>query len=148
MAEFSSEWIDHDMIFHTFRAWRERLGRYRLLGSKCRNCGQIWFPQRHGVCGKCNSSDIEEYQCAQEGIVEEYMIKDNPFTDLSGTHLHGRGKRILAMIKLDDGIHVWSDLEDCPPESVNVGMRVQMVTRKWMRESNSNWQYGYKFVPL
>lgn len=147
MSEFTGEWIDHPMVYHTFRAWRERLGRYRLAGSRCRSCGAIWFPARHGVCGKCNSSDIEEYQCAQEGSIAEYIIKDNPFTDLSGSAPYGRGKRVVAMVKLDDGLYVWSDVVDCPPEGVSVGMRVRMTTRKWMRESNSNWQYGYKFVP-
>lgn len=135
------------MIFNTFRAWRERLGRYRLAGSKCRSCGQIWFPKRHGVCGKCNSQDLEDYECSHEGVVAEYTIKDEPFTHLAGSQLFGRGNRVIAMIKLDDGVHVWSDVEDCPPEKVRVGMRVRMVMRKWTRESNSNWQYGYRFVP-
>lgn len=147
MSEFTSEWINHDMIFTTFRAWRERLGRYRLEGSRCRGCEQLWFPRRHGVCPKCHGHELEPYACAQTGEVEEFIVKDNPFTDLSGTHYHGRGKRVLAMIKLGDGLHVCADLEDCAPKDVRSRMRVRMVTRKWMRESNSNWQYGYKFVP-
>lgn len=147
MSQFASEWINHDMIFTTFRAWRERLGRYRLEGSKCLGCGQVWFPQRHGVCPKCHGRELVAHHSPPTGKVEEFLVKDNPFTDLSGTHYYGRGKRVLAMITLDDGVHVCADLDDCAPAEVKVGMRVKMVTRKWMRESNSNWQYGYKFVP-
>ncbi len=147
MSEFASEWIDHDMIFTSFRAWRERLGRYRLEGSKCAGCGEIWFPRRHGVCPKCHGRDFAPYQCPHTGEVIEFIIKDNPFTDLSGTQYHGRGKRVIAMIRLDDGLHVAADLEDCSPADVHPGMRVKLSTRKWMRESNSNWQYGYKFTP-
>ena len=147
MSEFVSEMMDHQGIYTTFKAWRERLGRYRLMGSKCKSCGQIWFPARHGSCGKCNSQDLEDYQCAQEGVVSEIFIKDNPFNDLAGTELYGRQKRVPALIKLDDGVYVWSEVNDCPIEHVKVGMRVMAVFRKWLRESNSNWQYGYKFVP-
>ena len=147
MSQFASEWIDHDMIFTSFRAWRERLGRYRLEGSKCAGCGEIWFPQRHGVCPKCYGRELTPYQCPHSGEVIEFLIKDNPFTDLSGTQYHGRGKRIIAMIRLDDGLHVAADIEDCSPSDVHTGMRVRLITRKWMRESNSNWQYGYKFAP-
>lgn len=147
MSEFASEWIDHDMIYTSYRAWRERLGRYRLAGSKCRSCGQIWFPKRHGVCGKCNSQDLADYECPHEGVVAEYTVWDTPYTSLNGTQLFGAGNRVVAMIRLDDGLHVWSDLEDCDPKKVKVGMRVRMVVRKWMRESNGNWLYGYRFVP-
>ena len=148
MSEFASEWIDHPMIMHTFRAWRERLGRYRLKGSKCKSCGQLWFPARHGVCGKCNSQDLEDYECAHEGAVVDYVIKDNPFTDLSGEHLYGKGRRVVATVKLDDGVMIYTDIDDCKPEDIKTGTRVRMVVRKWMRESNSNWQYGYKFVQI
>ncbi len=135
------------MIYHTFRAYRERIGRYRLAGSKCKSCGYLWFPKRHGVCGKCNSQDLEDYECKHEGSVVEYTVTDNPFTPLTGSHLYGTGKRVIAMVRLDDGVYIWTDLEECAPDRVQVGMRVQMVLRKWIRESNTNWQYGYKFVP-
>jgi len=147
LSEFGGEAFDHTEMFHTFKAYRERLGRYRLLGSKCRNCGQIWFPRRHGVCGKCNSNNLEDYQCAQEGTVTEFTIKDNPYTDLTGTHLYGSGKRVIAIVRLNDGPYVFSQVEDCPPDKIRVGMKVRMVLRKWLRESNSNWQYGFRFVP-
>ncbi len=105
------------------------------------------LPARHGSCGKCNSQDLEECQCAHEGVVAEFFIKDNPFNDLAGTELYGGGKRVPALIRLDDGVCVWSEVNDCPVEEVKVGMRVKAVLRKWLRESNSDWQYGYKFVP-
>lgn len=113
---------------------------------KVQDCGQIWFPARHGVCGKCKSQNLEDYECPHEGILAEYTVRDAPFTDPNGTHLFGKGNRIIAMVKLDDGLHVWSDLEDYSPEKAKVGMRVRIVLRRWMRESNGNWQYGYGFV--
>ena len=54
--------------------------------------------------------------------------------------------RIIVVIQMDDGPFVLSEIIESAPDEVNDGDRVRMVTRKLRRESNSNWQYGFKFV--
>jgi uncharacterized OB-fold protein len=55
----------------------------------------------------------------------------------------------VALVKLDDGPMVTAQLTDVDHDQVNIGMRVEMVTRK-LREDGSEGQivYGYKFRPL
>jgi uncharacterized protein len=55
----------------------------------------------------------------------------------------------VAIIKMDDGPMVTAQLTDVDHDQVQIGMRVEMVTRK-IREDGSEGQiiYGYKFRPL
>lgn len=55
----------------------------------------------------------------------------------------------VALIKMDEGPMVTAQLTDVDHDQVQIGMRVEMVTRK-IREDGSEGQiiYGYKFRPL
>lgn len=142
MSEFPEQIYRHS-TYSTVRAWRERHGRYRLVGSRCLDCHQAWFPRRT-VCGKCNSRNLEDYQCSHRGEIVCHWANAIP-----GLALLGYGEqvpRVAAIIRLDDGLHVLSEVIDAPPEAIEDGMGVRLVVRKQKRESNSNWMYGYKFV--
>ena len=55
--------------------------------------------------------------------------------------------RQQAVIRLDDGIHLMSDImEAADPEQVKAGARVKMVFRKHKREDTGAWVYGYRFI--
>jgi uncharacterized OB-fold protein len=53
------------------------------------------------------------------------------------------------MVKLtQEGIYIGpTEIVDCPPEKVKDGMKVKMVLRKFRRESNGNWMYGFMWTP-
>jgi uncharacterized OB-fold protein len=57
-------------------------------------------------------------------------------------------KRFVGVVRLDDGIHVETELLEVTRETAKPGLRVAMVVRKLRRESNGNETYGYKFLPL
>jgi uncharacterized OB-fold protein len=55
--------------------------------------------------------------------------------------------RILAMVRLDDSIHIMTDiLQVQDPSLVTPGARVKMILRKHKREDNGAWVYGFGFV--
>ena len=137
-------------VYRTTKMWRQRGERYRLLGSRCKSCGQVWWPRRTGrVCGKCNSRDLEDYQFSHEGEVFVHFAEATkyPIPVLHGYEVYA-ASRIYALVKLKEGIYVGpTEIVDCPSEKVVNGMKVKMVTRKLRRESNGNWMYGYMWVP-
>ena len=47
------------------REWREIPGRYNLKGTKCGNCGKIFFPAR-SFCPNCRRASM--------GKMEEYIL--------------------------------------------------------------------------
>ncbi len=55
----------------------------------------------------------------------------------------------VALVRLEEGPLVTSQLTDVDPEDVHIGLHVEMVTRK-LREEGAEGQiiYGYKFRPI
>ena len=136
-------------VYRTTKMWRQRRERYRLVGSRCQSCGQLWWPRRiAGVCGKCNSRNLEDFEFSHEGEVIACFVEATkfPYPLLQGFEVYG-DSRIHAMVKLKEGVYIGpTEIVDCPPEQIKEGMKVKMVTRKLRRESNGNWMYGYMWV--
>ncbi len=146
MSEFSGEQIYRNATFSSTRTWRERKGRLRLIGSCCKDCGQLWFPRRgKGVCGQCNSRNLTDYECSHTGRILYHWHNAFFFTP-TGYGEWGVNKRVSALIELDDGVHIFSEIVEAEPEEIEDGVRVEMVVRKHRRETNGNWFYAYKFV--
>jgi uncharacterized OB-fold protein len=60
-----------------------------------------------------------------------------------------QGPYTIALVRLDDGPMITAQLTDVEPADVQIGLRVEMVTRK-LREDGAEGQiiYGYKFRPI
>jgi hypothetical protein len=125
--------------------YRTKMGRYRLMGTRCTKCGEKFFPPRTGlICPSCHDRAMEPYECAHTGELISVALDDLGFP------AHGYGDympRVMIMVKLDDGIHIMSELMDiADPSEAQVGARVKMVLRKHRREDNGAWVYGPRFV--
>ena len=58
----------------TVRTWRHIQQRYNLVGSKCMNCGRVFFPSRV-ICPDCRrKGKIEAYQFSGKG--NDYIISN------------------------------------------------------------------------
>jgi len=125
------------------RNWRTRQQRYNLLGEVCTECGNKIFPPRD-VCPHCTEPAQLPYTLSGRGEVysystiyssskgfEEYM----PYT--------------VALVKLEEGPMLTAQLTDVDPDEVQIGMPVEMVTRKISEEGEAGQiLYGYKFRPV
>ncbi len=124
------------------RGWRSRAGRYRLVGSTCSACDQRFFPPRR-ICPDCHARELPEAVLARTGTVTTAATDHTPLVGHAG-----RSVRPFAIIALDDeGPSVLVELVDVEPEAVTPGLPVELIVRKWRRESNGLYQYGYKFRP-
>jgi uncharacterized OB-fold protein len=52
------------------------------------------------------------------------------------------------MVRLDDGIHIETEIVGVTREQARPDLRVRLVFRKLRRETNGNETYGYKFAPI
>lgn len=124
------------------RHWGRQKERYRLVGEMCNQCGIKLFPPRD-VCPSCLGSTPTEYEFSGRGEVyshstvyqapkgyEEYA----PYT--------------VALVKLDEGPMLTAQLTDLGDQEPEIGMPVEMVTRR-LREDDPSGVifYGYKFRP-
>lgn len=122
--------------------WRLREQRYQLIGNRCLRCGGKYFPPRL-VCPDCHSTELERFPFSGKGELYSFTtLHQAPagFEDLVPYS--------VGMIKLDEGPMVEAMLTDVDPDELEIGMRMEMVTRK-IREEGARGLivYGYKFRP-
>lgn len=144
MAQFFDPIVRLD-TFSSAVWYRTKAGRYRLEGSRCTACGEKFFPPRTGlICPNCQERAMEPYLCAQSGEIVAIAPDDLGFPAMGyASNL----PRLMAVIRLDDGVHVMSDIiEVADPAEVVPGARVKMVLRKHKREDTGAWVYGFRFV--
>ena len=98
--------------------------QHKLLIQHCNSCdANIFYPRRD--CPKCWSQElgwieasgkatVYTYSVTLEGV-EKMFVEDLPIT--------------LAWIDLPEGIRMHTNLVECEPEDVHIGMEVEVVFR-------------------
>jgi len=104
------------------RPFWEGCRRHELLIQRCRSCGVFQHYPR-GVCARCWRADLEWRRSAGRGTVYTFTV----------THrTQARGFKdevpyIVACVELEEGVQVLTNLVDCDPASVAIGMTVQVT---------------------
>ncbi|MBE0521664.1 MAG: Zn-ribbon domain-containing OB-fold protein [Candidatus Methanoperedenaceae archaeon] len=124
------------------RFWRRLKNLYRLIGTRCENCSEYYFPPRN-MCPECRrTGQVVPFKFNGTGEVVTYTI------------IHSAGKDyakhtpyILAIIKLDEGPRLTAQVI-CSPDDIHTGMKVKSAFRKLGEESEKGMiYYGTKFMP-
>ena len=96
--------------------------QHKLLIQECKDCGiKIFYPRKY--CPECLSSNLGwseaigkakvfSYSITMAGV-EERFAEDLPF--------------VLALVDLDEGVRMMTNIVDCKPEEVSIGMDVEVV---------------------
>ena len=125
------------------RIWRLQAQRYRLEGTKCTQCGSLFFPPQQ-ICRNCKSRELQTYAFAGRGKIYTYSVVYN-----APLQFKEYVPYIVALIDLDEGPRITAQLTDVDPQDVKIGAAVEMIIRKINQEDESGViQYGYKFRPL
>ncbi len=125
------------------RHWRLRQQRYALVGEVCPHCQVKIFPPRD-ICPDCGQEARLEFAFSGRGEVYSYTtVMDAP------TGHEQNAPYTVALIRLEEGPMVTAQLTDLGNQPVEIGMPVEMVTRR-LREDGERGMlvYGYKFRPL
>ena len=103
----------------TVRTWRHIQQRYNLIGSKCNTCGEVF--------GK--------------GKIYTYSVIRSAPDDFKKSAPYA-----VAVIELEEGAKLTTQLVDCDVDSLEIGDDVEMVFRR-VREDGEDGviSYGYKF---
>jgi len=124
------------------KTWRLRQQRYRLEGEICEKCGSLIFPPRD-VCPECEAPAKTPYTFSGRGEVYSYSTVYHPPAGFEDTAPY-----TVALIRLEEGPLVTAQLTDVDTDQVEIGMPVEMVTRRISAEGEEGViTYGYKFRP-
>ncbi|MEM2918770.1 MAG: Zn-ribbon domain-containing OB-fold protein [Candidatus Altiarchaeota archaeon] len=121
--------------------WRLIPHRYNLIGTECENCKEKFFPPRK-LCPNCRRlGKIKEFKFSGEGKIYSYTIIHSPPEGFEYLKPY-----VVAIIKLNEGPMITSQVVDCKPEDVAIGKKVEMVFRRISAAGKEgSIRYGYKF---
>jgi uncharacterized OB-fold protein len=125
------------------RHWRLKKQRYALVGEVCPHCDAKIFPPRD-VCPECHHEAKEPFAFSGKGEVYSFTtIYEAP----SG--FDSNAPYTVALVKLNEGPMVTAQLTDVDASQLQIGMPVEMVTRKMRDDGDERGMivYGYKFRP-
>lgn len=126
------------------RHWRLKKQRYALVGEVCPHCGGKIFPPRD-VCPYCCREAKDEFAFSGQGEVYSFTVMRDAPAGYEETTPY-----TVALVKLAEGPMVTAQLTDLGEQPVEIGMPVEMVTRKIREDGNERGMlvYGYKFRPV
>jgi hypothetical protein len=125
------------------RHWRIKKQRYALVGEVCPHCEVKIFPPRD-VCPNCGGEAKTRYDFSGRGTIFSYTIMNDAPAGYEANTPYA-----VALVKLDEGPMVTAQLTDLGDQAVQIGMPVEMVTRKIRNDGDERGMivYGYKFRP-
>jgi hypothetical protein len=125
------------------RHWRINQQRYSLVGEVCDWCNSKIFPPRD-ICPDCGEDAKTTFQFSGRGEVYSYSSVTNP----PAGHEQD-APYTVALVKLNEGPLVTAQLTDVEKSEVEIGMPVEMVTRRLRSDGDRGVLiYGYKFRPV
>jgi uncharacterized OB-fold protein len=104
------------------RPFWEALQRHELYVQRCRDCGDVRYHPR-AQCTQCLSPRTEWVKSSGRGKV---------YTFTATYQNQAPGFReslpyIMSWVELDEGVKMLTNLIDCRPEDVKIGMPVEVV---------------------
>ncbi len=103
----------------------EHLKNNRLMGTKCKKCGKVYFPPR-GDCTSCLGEEIEWVEIKGEGKLITYTQ-----VNFAPTGFQEDVPYILALGQLNSGQYVFARFaKNVLLERVKIGMGIRLVPFK------------------
>ena len=124
------------------RHWRERLSHYRLVGTRCGDCGRYSYPPKP-ACPYCGSRNVEEVELPRRGRLVSYTVI---YSVPEG--FKKQAPIIMGLIELENGARVVAPLTDVQPHEVKTGMKLEAVLRRVQTDGEYGMiYYALKFRP-
>jgi len=94
----------------------------RLMIRRCAACSRLQHPPTP-MCPRCGSVDWEAEEASGNGFVYSWIVSRHP-TEPDDE------PRIVALVQLDEGPRLVSNLQDVEPQRVSNGMRVEVTFKE------------------
>jgi uncharacterized protein len=95
------------------------VARGELLGQRCADCKHLAHPPRP-MCPKCHSTRREQIRLSGYGTVYSWIVPRHP------APVGFAGPPVVALIELDEGIRLVSNLVDIDFSAIRGGLPVEV----------------------
>jgi uncharacterized OB-fold protein len=93
---------------------------HRLVVPRCNTTGKCFFPPERCIPGT-DSTDWDYAESGGHGTVYSYSVVHRPVSpDFEAPY-------VLAVVDLDEGATMLTNIVDCPPDEVHIDMPVQVT---------------------
>ena len=90
-----------------------------LLIQRCSNCGKLRVPPAP-MCGACQSLEWEPHPASGRGTIHSWILSHHPTEP-------DAAPRIVALIELEEGVRVVSNVIDANPGDVDNELPVELT---------------------
>lgn len=111
-----------------------------LMGSQCRNCQEVVFPQKK-ICLNCFSRDLVQVKLSSKGRLFTFTINHQGPREFSTPYASG-------VIDLPEGVRIYSLLTDWETKGLKIGAEMELIIEKMMEDLEGNEVVTYKFRPI
>jgi len=94
-----------------------------LLIHQCKSCGTKMFPPRL-YCTSCMSQDPEWVKVSGKGKIHTYSVAYEYPPARVASFLSV--PYVVALIDLEEGVRMMTNIVDCEPEDVKIGLNVEV----------------------
>jgi uncharacterized OB-fold protein len=102
---------------------------HKLLLQYCTTCGTHQFYPRV-ICANCMSEQLEWREASGRGTVETYTIVTRAVSEAYAAD----APYVIALITLEEGPRMMSNVIGCDVENVKCGIAVEVVFERWSDE--------------
>ncbi len=110
-------------------AYWEGCRQGKLLIQRCDSCGHYQFYPRL-FCTECMSTPVEWIQASGRGTVISFTIVRQAISEAYAADV----PYVVALIQLDEGPIMMSNVIDADPEHITIGMPVEAVFETWSED--------------
>ena len=113
--------MEHPLVYASWesRGYWEGCGRGEIVLQRCRSCSTVQHKPR-GICATCLSSEIESFVASGRGTVYTFTVTNQnqapPFA--------ANCPYVMAYVALEEGPRVLTNIVECDPGTVRIGMAV------------------------
>ncbi|MFX1297989.1 MAG: Zn-ribbon domain-containing OB-fold protein [Promethearchaeota archaeon] len=113
----------------TVQSYIDFLNEKKLMGSKCKDCGNIDLPPRI-ICSKCFKFNLEWIEIEGKGKITSFTTIYIGSSFMNAKGYSSKKPYCFGTIDLDSGISIASHIKgvnELDPESIKIGMRVKLA---------------------
>jgi uncharacterized protein len=104
----------------------EACRQHQLRIQRCAECSQYqFFPRIY--CTKCFSERVEWVNASGRGKVLSFTVVRRPVSPAFAQEI----PYIVALVTLEEGPQMMTNIVGCAPEDVTIGMAVEVIFEDW-----------------